>query len=79
MAFTIDRFQADVMQQVALNRQKWEEADQTKDVKDFMLIAQEQLGQLAKTVLDHDYNIGTKREVIHTVAVLYEIYARVVG
>lgn len=68
-------FVTEVMQQVTDNRAKWGEIDADKDHKDFVLIAQEQIGQLSKLSVDNDV-LGMYRETIHTVAILYELFVR---
>jgi len=62
-----------LMQQVKGNREKWVEPDRLHTGQDFMLIAQEQLGQLSKAALLGDLP-GIHREIFHTTAMLYELF-----
>lgn len=70
-----DRFIDEIFNQICMNRIKWHELDPNKTCADFALIAQEQLGQLSKAVLEGRMS-AIERESIHTVAILFEIYER---
>lgn len=78
MPTTENIFMTETMEQVLENRAKWGEADADKDHKDFVLIAQEQLGQLSNLSVENDV-FGMYRETIHTVAILYELFRRLQG
>lgn len=74
-----DTFIDEVFRQIMRNRVKWRKSDPRKTKADFVLIAQEQLGQLAKILLDElflDLPHTAERECIHTIAMLYEVWER---
>jgi len=69
-------FLSTIVAQIKRNRDKWGDADRLKTGADYALIAQEQLGQLSKAILEGNPN-DIHRECIHTAAMLYEIFGLV--
>lgn len=70
-----DTFIDEVFHQISVNRLRWAKSDPGRSKADFVLIAQEQFGQLAKAVL-LDLPATAEQECVHAIAMLYEVWER---